>query len=180
MKHKTDKILALLININTAKSSFSFVFFCMINTNNQSWVRVRAIRCSHLTTAHFCVLTSWGWIKLSVREEPGLAAGDQGSSPSLYRGSSQSPPARCPPPTERVETQWWFRSLKVILYVKTSVEPQNLKAWKGGFENVFLPMIESWEAWFQMSFDVLKMSRNFSNSYCVIHVWGGTHLFCSE
>lgn len=43
----------------------------------------------------FCSsLTSWGWINLLVREEPGSAARDQGSSPSLYRVTHPIPPAR--------------------------------------------------------------------------------------
>lgn len=43
----------------------------------------------------FCSsLTSWGWINPPVREEPGSAARDQGSSPSLYRVTHPIPPAR--------------------------------------------------------------------------------------
>ena len=93
-------------------SLISFFISChdslgLINTEKKkkrkrSPVRVRAISCIHLSgvcmanfSLCFCSsLTSWGWINLSVREEPGSAARDQGSSPSLYRVTHPIPPAR--------------------------------------------------------------------------------------
>lgn len=53
-----------------------------------------AASCIYLALALWFFVTSWGWINLLVRAEPGSAAWDQGWSPSLYRVTQPVPPAR--------------------------------------------------------------------------------------
>lgn len=90
---KPDKILCLLIYV-IVKTGNLLDLFSFPATTSSAWLiknnqkagrRIRATSCVHLATSHFASVLGdlVGWINLSVREEPGSAARDQGSSPSL-------------------------------------------------------------------------------------------------
>lgn len=108
-KTKTDGIRHLhCFHPQCKKSSWSSLvvscnnFLCMVDEKKRKKKRKKqklgdqphpSRACKLLTLLLFPV-TSWSRINLSVREEPGSAAWDQGSSPSLYRMTHPIPPDR--------------------------------------------------------------------------------------